>query len=73
MHIAYLISNLHGGELAILGLSLVLVVLWVWAVIDCALNEKDRKKKTIWLLFILLVGYVGAPVYFIRHLIKNEK
>jgi hypothetical protein len=73
MQFAYVMFNLHGSELALVGLTLAILVVWVWSVIDCALNETDRRKKTLWLLFLLLAGYIVAPFYLIKHLIKNEK
>jgi hypothetical protein len=70
---AYLMFNLHGSELAILGLAFSLFAMWVWAIIHCAINEPNQKKKTFWLLLIVLCGYIGAPAYFVRHVIRKEK
>lgn len=51
--------------------ELVLVVLilgglafWVWMILDCITREVDPTNKIAWLLVILIVGIIGAPLYF---------
>jgi hypothetical protein len=53
------------AELAIIlmvaGLGL---VFWIWMIVDCITHETDAGNKIAWLLVILLVGLIGAPLYF---------
>ncbi|MBT3378129.1 MAG: hypothetical protein HN742_33635 [Lentisphaerae bacterium] len=43
-------------------------VLWVWMLIDCAVNEpSEGNDKIVWVLIIVLTGPPGALVYlFVR-------
>ena len=47
-------------------ISLLLVVFWVWMLVDCA-QRKFRKdwEKAAWILAIVFLTWVGALVYFI--------
>jgi len=33
-------------------------------IVDCAQYETDGTTKIVWLLVILLAGFIGAPLYF---------
>ena len=47
-----------------LSLSLCVAGLWLWALIDCISNEPATgNDKIIWLLVIILLGFVGAILY----------
>lgn len=50
------------------GFELLLTLFWLWALVDCALNENNyHGKKILWLLVIALTNVIGAAVYiFIR-------
>lgn len=37
---------------------------WLWMIVDCINHETDPGNKIAWLLVILLVGFIGAPLYF---------
>ena len=37
--------------------------LWLWAFVDCVKHE--RSNQTFWLLFILFLGLIGAPLYLL--------
>jgi len=41
------------------------LALWIWAIIDCATNDylKDND-KIVWILVVVLVGWVGAIIYY---------
>jgi phospholipase D-like protein len=43
--------------------SLLLVIFWVWMLIDCIRNTTLRH-KVLWVLFILFTHALGAFVYF---------
>lgn len=47
---------------------------WLWMLIDCITNEADQTQKIVWALVILLVGIVGAPLYFfVRWIPRNNR
>ncbi|PCJ61828.1 MAG: hypothetical protein COA79_05910 [Planctomycetota bacterium] len=50
------------------GFKLLLSLFWLWALVDCALNENNyHGKKVLWLLVIALTNVIGAAAYiFIR-------
>jgi hypothetical protein len=39
--------------------------LWLWMLIECATREPSGTDKIVWILVILLGGFVGALVYLI--------
>ncbi|MAE49607.1 hypothetical protein CMI48_02145 [Candidatus Pacearchaeota archaeon] len=56
------------GSLAFFGIliSLALVAFWVWMLVDAAQrNFKNKTEKIVWLLVIVLGGWVGALIYYI--------
>lgn len=60
--------NLYPSELALVCAALVFMVFWIWAILHCAIRTKNRKAKALWLIFIILVGYIGAPAYLVSYL-----
>ncbi|MEM7626294.1 MAG: PLDc N-terminal domain-containing protein [Planctomycetota bacterium] len=41
------------------------LALWVWMLVDCARREFDGPNdKVVWILVIVLVGALGALIYF---------
>ena len=51
-------------ELGLILLVLGSLVFWAWMIVDCITHETDPVSKIAWLLVILLVGIIGAPLYF---------
>ncbi|MDP1561012.1 MAG: PLDc N-terminal domain-containing protein [Pirellulaceae bacterium] len=51
---------------AIAGLfSLVGLALWIWILVDCAVNEPSQgNDKLVWLLLIILLPFIGSLLYF---------
>ena len=48
-----------------IGVGLVIVVFWIWALIDCLNNESSEgNEKIVWILVIILLGAVGALLYY---------
>jgi hypothetical protein len=52
-------------ELLIILLAIVPTALWVWVIIDLALNEPSGSDKVVWILVVLLGGWIGAAIYWI--------
>ncbi|MCC6797634.1 MAG: PLDc_N domain-containing protein [Candidatus Hydrogenedentes bacterium] len=45
--------------------SICATILWIWMIIDCAMNEpSEGNDKIVWILVIVLTGWVGALIYF---------
>ena len=41
-------------------------VLWIWMLVDCATNEpSEGNDKIMWVLIIVLTGWVGALIYLL--------
>ena len=55
------------GSVLILLVILALAALWVWALVDAIRVPDDRDyragTKLIWILVIVLTGFIGAAVY----------
>ena len=46
--------------------AIVLIILWIWILVDCAKRKfKNDAEKIIWIVVIVLAGWIGAFVYFI--------
>ncbi len=51
--------------LAAIALAVLLVVFWIWMIIDCAQrNFKKDNDKIVWILVIVLAGVIGAAIYY---------
>lgn len=47
-------------------LTVILLAFWIWMVVDCAQrNFKENNEKIIWLIVIVLGGWIGALVYYL--------
>jgi len=53
-----------GWELILITVCLAITAFWIWMIVDCAQYETDGTTKIVWLLVILLAGFIGAPLYF---------
>jgi len=41
-------------------------VLWIWMIVDCAMNEpSEGNDKIVWILIIIFMHWVGALVYLL--------
>ena len=59
---AFLLAD--AGTTMFLMLALVGIAFWLWMLVDCANHENEGSTKLAWLLIILFVGVIGAPLYF---------
>tara|TARA_Y100000310_G_C20646620_1_gene797013 strand:- start:344 stop:817 length:474 start_codon:yes stop_codon:yes gene_type:complete len=41
------------------------VVLWIWALIDCLRSKKDTAEKLLWIVIILFFPFIGALLYLL--------
>jgi hypothetical protein len=48
-----------------LGLAAALAasVFWIWALVDCAMKERESTNKIVWVLVILFTHFLGAILY----------
>lgn len=51
------------GGLLLLPIGLLALAFWIWMILDCARWETGSS-MIAWLLLILFVGIIGAPLYF---------
>lgn len=52
------------GAMAIV--AVILIGFWIWMLIDCAKRRyRNDTEKIIWIIVIVLAGWLGALVYFI--------
>jgi len=41
-------------------------ILWIWAIIDCAMNEpSDSNEKIVWIIVVVFTHWIGALIYLI--------
>ena len=51
--------------LLMLGLSVGVMVLWVWMIVDCVRRQfDDENTRLVWVLIIVLAGWIGAIIYY---------
>ncbi|MEM7163886.1 MAG: PLD nuclease N-terminal domain-containing protein [Planctomycetota bacterium] len=47
-------------------LGLLGTVLWVWALVECAMKEpSEGNEKLLWIVVIILTHWIGALIYFL--------
>jgi uncharacterized membrane protein len=49
------------------------IAFWLWMLVDCANRETEGSTKLAWLLIILFVGVIGAPLYFSLRKLPRQK
>lgn len=51
----------------IMALVMVLVfVFWIWMIVDCAQRHfKNQTEKILWLIIVILLGWLGALAYLL--------
>lgn len=54
------------GILFVVLLSVLAFGLWIWALVDCAVNESSEgNDKIVWILIIVFANWIGALLYLI--------
>lgn len=57
-------------------IAILLVAFWIWMLVDCATNNYlQGNDKVVWVLVVVLVGWLGAIIYFFiaRQAIARQK
>ncbi len=45
-------------------LNVALIGVWIWMIVECATRETDdQNQRLIWILVVVLAGWIGALVY----------
>jgi hypothetical protein len=53
-------------ELLLIIIIILPFIFWIWSIVDCATKEpSDGNDKLIWILVILLGGWIGSLIYCI--------
>lgn len=51
--------------LVAMGIGLLSTVFWIWMIIEVATKEPENgNDKIVWILVVVLVGVIGAAVYY---------
>jgi uncharacterized membrane protein len=60
------------GGLFLLPIGLFALAFWIWMIVDCARHESGSS-MVAWLLLILFVGVIGAPLYFFLRRLPRQR
>ncbi len=53
------------GALAFI-IAILVFVFWIWMIVDCAKRKfKEDVEKIVWIIVVVLGGWIGALVYFL--------
>lgn len=65
---------LGGFELLLIALIFGFFGFWIWMLIDCATKEENQNQKILWIILMVLAGFICAPLYFLlRKLPRKPK
>lgn len=76
MNMIGFIPGMQGGSelLLLIILSILLGIFWIWSIVDCASKESSEgNEKIIWVLIIILLGWLGSLLYCIARRPKRIK
>jgi hypothetical protein len=45
-------------------IGIALTFFWIWMVIDAATSNMQGNEKVVWVLVVVLLGWLGALIYF---------
>ncbi|MEM1973528.1 MAG: PLD nuclease N-terminal domain-containing protein [Thermoplasmata archaeon] len=61
--------GLGSSEIVILGLTflipIVVLIFWIWALVDIIRSEFPGSNKVIWILVVIFVPLIGMILYFL--------
>ncbi len=51
--------------LLLVGMTCLMSIIWIWALVDCVMNEpSEGNDKIVWVVIIVLTNWIGALLYF---------
>lgn len=54
-----------GWEILLMSLAVLLLIFWIWMLVDCVQNPRlNSTQKIVWTLIIVFTHWVGALVYY---------
>jgi len=54
-------------------IGLAITAFWIWMIVDCATKEEEGSNKIVWILVVVLLGWLGALIYlFVRKLPRGR-
>ena len=60
--------------LLLIAVAVFLFVFWIKMIIDCAKRDfKAENEKVVWILVIVLLGFLGAIVYYFAVKVQDKK
>ena len=70
--IAWPFAVAFGGAIMIVVIAV--LAFWIWMIVDVARRKfKEKTEKIVWILVVVLLGWLGALVYFIVVRTYNKK
>lgn len=79
MMVLFFIPVAIAGIVAIVGgvVGVVVFALWLWMLVDAIQREESlynsKDEKVLWILILLLGGWIGALVYYVVYYSKQDK
>ena len=61
------------GGIMLLPVFALAFAFWLWMLVDCVSKETDGGTKIAWLLIIIFVNVIGAPLYFFLRKLPRER
>jgi len=60
--------------LGVLAFAAAVFGFWVWMLVDCAVHTPaENNQKLVWVLVIVLTGWIGALIYLFVQRPKNRR
>jgi len=60
--------------LLLMAIAVLATIFWIWMIVDAAKrNFKTDNEKVVWILVIVLVGLIGAAVYYFMVKINDSR
>ena len=59
---------------SIFAIAVLAIIFWIFMLVDAARrNFKDENDKVVWILIVVLLGLLGAIIYYFVIKIKDKK
>jgi Co/Zn/Cd efflux system component len=71
---AAVISLIVLAVLAAIALGVFLFIFWILMIVDCAKRDfKNENEKIVWIIVIVLAGWIGALIYYFAVKSNSDK